>query len=304
MSRPRVCITGAGGFVGSALAEGFAALGWHVTGIDIAFDDATRARLGAVDLVVADLSQGIPHAVPDAQLVVHAAAVTTDHETLGWTPAAHLAANTRTLLTVLEHAARRRPDAFVFLSSSGVFGPLDGGDGLRDTDTPTAHTPYAAAKQAGELLVPAAVGGIAAAHVVRLGYVYGPHEAARSSRARVSLVAQWMADARKGRPLLVRADDPVREWTFSEDLAPALARLVSEPAAGHVVHLCAPHIVSDHEMATLVAGHFPGVALQQAPPTAATKPPMRPSPLPCLADFSWTTPRAGIARLVALEMAA
>jgi nucleoside-diphosphate-sugar epimerase len=304
MTPSRVCITGAGGFVGSALAEGFAALGWHVTGIDRAFDDAARARLGAVDLVVADLAQEIPPTVPNAQLFVHAAAVTADHEMLGWTPATHLSANMRPLLTVLEHAARRRPDAFVFLSSSGVFGPLDGSARLRDTDVPTAGSPYAAAKRAGELLVPAALDGVSAAHVVRLGYVYGPHEAARSSRSRVSLVARWLEQARTGGPLLVHADDPAREWTFTEDLAPALARLVSGPVAGRVVHLCAPHVVGDHEMAALVAGHFPGIVLQQAPPTAATKPPLRPSALPCLADFPWTSPRNGIARLVATEVAA
>ena len=305
MTHPRVCITGAGGFVGSAIAEGFAALGWQVTAVDRGFDDAARARLTAADLVMADLDLGVPPNLPSAaRLVVHAAAVTTDHETMGWTAAAHVAANMRPLLAVLEHVARTRPDAFVFLSSSGVFGPDDGSDALRDTDTPTAATPYAVAKRAGELLTLSALDGRSAAHVVRLGYVYGPHEAARPSRERVSLVAQWLADARAGRPLHVREDDPARDWTFSTDLAPALACLVSGPGSGRPLHLCSPHVMRDSAVAGLVASHFPGAGLRRASAAGPTKPPMHPSEVASFRDFAWTTPDAGIARLAAMEAAA
>jgi nucleoside-diphosphate-sugar epimerase len=303
MSPSRACITGAGGFVGSALCEGFVALGWQVTAVDRAFDAAARARLVAAELVTADLAMGVPTRVPATQLLVHAAAVTTDHETLGWTPATHVAANMRPLLAVLEHAATTRPEAFVFLSSSGIFAPHDGSDGLRDTDAPTAQSPYAVAKRAGELLVPTALDGTSAVHVVRLGHVYGPYETVRPSRARVSLVAQWLANARQGRPLLVRADNPLREWTFCEDLAPALARLVMGPAAGRPVHLCSPYLAGDRAMAALVAGHFPDAVIEPAPPGAPTKPFMRPSTLAPLDEFAWTTPAHGIARLAAREVA-
>jgi nucleoside-diphosphate-sugar epimerase len=44
MSR-RVLITGAGGFVGSHLAEGFMALDYTVTAFDRSFDAPTRQRL-------------------------------------------------------------------------------------------------------------------------------------------------------------------------------------------------------------------------------------------------------------------
>lgn len=304
MSRTTVCITGAGGFVGSALAEGFAALGWSVTAVDRAFDDGARARLAGTDLTSADLAAGAPADLPEARVVIHAAAMTTDPTALGWTPAEHVAANIRPLLAMLEYAARARPEAFVFLSSSGVFAPGDGEDGLRDTDTPTARSPYAAAKRAGELLVHAALEGLAATHVVRLGYLYGPHEAARPTRARVSLVARWMSDAREGRPLPVSADDPLRDWTFSEDLAPALARLVEEPGRGRPVHLCSPHVMRDSAMAALVAGHVTGATIRTVPAPAATKAPMRASRIAALDSFAWTTPEAGIARLAATQVAA
>ena len=300
----RVVITGAGGFVGSTLAAGFAALGWRVSALDRAFDDETRTRLSGVDLITADLSYDAPAVLPPARLVVHAAAVTTDPAGLGWTPAAHVAANVRPLLAMLEYAARTRPDAFVFLSSTGVFAASDGTDTLTDVDQARGATPYAVAKRCGEALVPAALDGATAAHVVRLGYLYGPHEAARPTRARVSLVAQWMAAARAGRAIETRADDPKRDWTFAPDLAPALARLVSSRPAGRPLHLGGPHAIADSAMAALVVRHFPGASMVPVAAAGPMKPPMRPSDVPALLDFPWTTPPNGVARLAATTVVA
>lgn len=304
MSESRaVVITGAGGFVGSALAVGFAALGWHVTAVDLAFDDDARTRLAGLHLVTADLSGSVPNDLPAAALVVHAAATTTDPAEHGRSNAAHLAANTRPLLSMLEYAARTSPEAFLFVSSSGVFVASDGRDVLTDADLPTGRSPYAVAKRAGELITLAALDGIAAAHVVRLGYLYGPREVARPSRARTSLVAQWLAAAREGRPLAVRSDDPVRDWTFTPDLAPALARLVARPPAGRPVHLCSPFVVRDSAMAARIASHFDGAVCAFEPATAALKPPMRATDVTGLGDLRWTDPATALAQLATEETA-
>lgn len=295
----RVVITGAGGFVGSTVAAGFAALGWQVTAVDRVFDDEARSRLAAADLVTADLTTHAPTGLPAARLVVHAAAVTTDHLELGWSRAVHIAANVRPLLAMLDYATRTRPEAFVFLSSTGVFAPGDGVAALTDAVTPTATSPYAVAKRAGELLVPAALAGVTTAHVVRLGYLYGPFEAARPSRSRVSLVSEWLAAARAGLPLAVRADDPVRDWTFAPDLAPALARLIETPGRAAPVHLGSPHVVTDGHLAAMVARQVPGATIVTVPVSGPLKPPMAPSDIPGLAAFPWTSPEAGVAALAA-----
>lgn len=297
MSR-RVVVTGAGGFVGSAVAAGFAALGWQVTAVDRAFDDDVRKRLAATDLVTADLSADAPVGLPPARLVVHAAAVTTDPETMGWTAARHIAANTRPLLGLLEDAAQTRPEAFVFLSSTGVFAPEDGHGALTDADWPTGLSPYAVAKRAGELLAPAALAGLAAVHVVRLGYLFGPFETPRQSRTRVSLPTGWLAAAGAGRPLDVRADDPARDWTSVGDLAPALARLIEGPAAAGPVHLGSPHVVTDRALATILVRLVPGAAIATVPAAGPLKPPMAASDVPALRGFAWTPPAEGLAALV------
>ncbi len=305
MSAPgSVLVTGAGGFVGGALAVVVAALGWAVTALDREFDAAARARLHGCTLVTAALGDTAPADLPPATLVIHAAAITTPASDLGWTPAAHVAANVRPLVAMLEYAARTRPAAFVFLSSSGVFAAGDGGDVLTDADVPTGTSPYAAAKRAGELLTVAALEGISAAHVVRLGYLYGPHETARPTRARPSLVVRWLEAARAARPLVVPSSDPTRDWTFTPDLAPALARLVARPPAARPVHLCSPFMLKDSAMAALIAGHVPGAVCATEPADAPTKPPMRASDLSHLGDVRWTAPHAGVARLFAGEVAA
>lgn len=304
MSAPgSVLVTGAGGFVGSALAEGFAALGWAVTALDVAFDATTRERLRGCALTTATLGDAAPMDLPPVTLVIHAAALTTAAADLGWTPAAHVAANVRPLVAMLEYAARTRPAAFVFLSSSGVFAAGDGGDALTDTDVPTGTSPYAAAKRAGELLTVAALEGLSAAHVVRLGYLYGPHETVRPTRARPSAVARWLAAARDGQSLLVPADDPRRDWTFTPDLAPALARIIAHAPAAPVVHLCSPFTRTDSAMAALIAAHVTGAVCATGPAIGPAKAPMQASDLSHL-GLQWTAPDVALARLVAAEVAA
>lgn len=298
MSR-RATVTGAGGFIGGQIAAGLAAAGWQVVGVDRSFDEQARTRLRGTDLLEADLSCGFPD-VPRADIIVHAAAVTTDDETLGITPAAHLAANTAPLLSALVHAAATGAGSFVFLSSTGVFAPGDGAPDLTDACTPTALHPYAAAKRAGEALVPAGLSGICPAHVVRLGHLFGPGEAARPTRAKVSLVRRWCDASARGEVLELPADDPRRDWTWAPDLAPALLRLVTSDPANRPLHLTSGHVLSDVQLARLIVCARPGTTVCIGPEIGA-KPPAVSSVIPALDGFRWTTPEEGLAVLLAEE---
>lgn len=294
MKQARVLVTGAGGFVGGALAAGLAGLGARVTGLDRTFDAAAQRHLKGVDLVEYDIAQdedGL-HAL-SADVMIHAAALTTNPAALGMTEAEHVSANMMPLLAMLRHAGRVRPDAFVFLSSSGVFDAADGSPNLTDTDVATAEGPYSAAKKAGEVLVPGALRGVCATHVLRLGYIYGPNEVARTTRARVSLVQAWVNAARVGEDIVINGTDARRDWTFAPDLAPAIARIVAGKGRVRPVHLCPPTALADRDVANAIAARFPGVIVKSGP-TAPTKAPMVPSNLPELHGFAWTSLAVGL----------
>lgn len=295
-------LTGAGGFVGGQIAAGLLAAGWRVAAIDVSFDADARARLQGAELFEADLSERFPD-LPRADLMIHAAALTTDAESLGITSAAHIRANLAPLLAALDHAAATRAGGFVFLSSTGVFAPTDGAPDLTDACVPRATHPYAAAKRAGELLVPAALADVCPAHVLRLGYLYGPGETARPSRANVSLVRRWCDAADRGEALSVPADDPRRDWTWAPDLGPALLRLASSAPANRPLHLTSGHILSDGQLARLVARLNPGTIVRRGPAIGA-KPPAVPSAMPALEGFRWTSPEEGLAALMTQRTAA
>lgn len=319
MNRRRVLITGGGGFVGSALASGFVERGWHVTAMDSAFAADPESRHDGVQRITAEIGQTPSPEVPAVDVVVHAAWVTTGPESLGISDEAYQVLNLDPLRDTLHRTVESGTPAFVFLSSSGVFSPDDGkggghgittGDrlatdaGLTDDLEPTGASPYARAKRAGEVMTATMTERTGtAAHVVRLGYVFGPGEVARPSRAGVSLVAGWVEAAQAGRPLEVRSDDPLRDWTFAPDLAAALERLVARPAAGRPVHLGSPCVVRDAALAEAVASGFPGAEVQAVPPHRPVKAPMVPSDLPELRDVDWTSPAAGVRAILESEVA-
>jgi nucleoside-diphosphate-sugar epimerase len=294
-----VLITGAGGFVGSHLAMGLAALGYQVTALDRAFDPAARVRMTGMQLVEVDLAvpdMAIP-GIGEGCIVIHAAALTTNPAALGMTEAEHVAANMAPLLAMLRYAGRVRAGCFVFLSSSGVFAAGDGSPDLCDTDLPTASGPYSAAKRAGEMLVPSALAEGTRPFCLRLGYLYGPHEVARPTRQRVSLLQDWVNRAERGEVIELATPAPRRDWTFAPDLAPAIARLVSGPGDPRPRHLCAPHAVTDIEVMALLRGHYPRLSVRKVA-AAPIKAPMQPSHFPELHGFGWTGLASGLSQIV------
>ena len=301
MKKRQVLVTGAAGFVGRALSLGFADLGWEVVGLDCAFDEGWEHE--GMRHSIAELAEGVPSDVPEVDLVIHSAWVTTDPEKLGITTKEYIDLNIGPLLTMLEYAKHISPSAFVFLSSSGVFAATDADEGLKDTYLPKCTSPYAAAKREGEALtLSSALDSKTEVHVVRLGYLFGPGEVARPSRVDVSCVASWLAAARQGKALEVRSDDPLREWTFTSDLAVALEQVVDGPSVGHAVHMGSTHVSRDSAVAALIASEFPGTESVTVSAEGLVKPPMIPSDIPALRDFVWTDPNTGLRTLLAAEV--
>ena len=297
MTQPRghVVVTGAGGFVCSALALALAGAGWRVTGVDRAFDAAARERLTGIALVEADLLEtpGIIAGLAPTALV-HGAALTVAPEKIGLTRAAHLAANVGLLTHAMTEARQAGADRMLFLSSTGVFDTTDGvgEDRLTEDVMPTGQGPYSAAKRAGEEITRAAAEPGFATLSVRLGHIFGPGEAVRPSRQHLSLPHRMAAEAGA---ITCGSAGAQREWAWLPDLADGLAATLDalpqmDPG---VIHAGNPPVMSDEDLAALIA---PGRA-QTFAATGPVRPPMgtvRPSPLRAV---TWTPIATGLATL-------
>jgi nucleoside-diphosphate-sugar epimerase len=167
MTPSRVFITGAGGFIGAALADRFAALGAEVRGVDIHADPARS-------IIAGDIAEpgDWQAAVAGCDLVIHTAAIVSMR---GSDPGAVWRTNALGTRHVLDAARRAEAARVVHLSSVTVFG-FAFPDGV-DESYPTQPNgvPYVDTKVAAEALVLRAhAAGEIACTIVRPGDVYGP----------------------------------------------------------------------------------------------------------------------------------
>jgi nucleoside-diphosphate-sugar epimerase len=162
-----VFITGAAGFIGSALAERFRALGSEVTGVDL-LADATAGVLAG------DISQAgeWQEAMAGCDLVVHTAAIVSNAAGLD----AQWRVNVMGTRMALDGAARAGAGRFIHLSSIRAFSDLGYPDGADERHpVRTDGNPYVDTKVAAEQVVlQAHAAGELPCTVIRPGDVYGP----------------------------------------------------------------------------------------------------------------------------------
>jgi UDP-glucuronate 4-epimerase len=236
----RVLVTGAAGFIGSALCHALLDRGDEVVGIDNLNDyydvrlklarlDRLRPRKGFVfqklDIVerkpVADL-----FATAKFDAVMHLAAQAGVRYSIE-NPSAYTDANIVGFLHILEGCRRSRVEHLVFASSSSVYGantrlPFSEHDNV---DHPVSL--YAATKKANELMAHsyAHLYGLACTGL-RFFTVYGPW--GRPDMALFKFTEGILA----GRPIPVfNRGDMVRDFTYVDDIVEGIVRVIGQPAA-------------------------------------------------------------------------
>jgi UDP-glucose 4-epimerase len=202
-----VVVTGAAGFLGSRTAELLEADGHDVVRVTRP-NGAMRA--GTAEAVRIDAGEPEARALLDGcDAVFHFAGVP-DPARSRADPARAVRENVGTTLNLLE-------------------GCLEHGCGLVYPSTVRAGVepppdPYALSKRLGEL---ACTLHPARATVVRLTSVFGPGQVAWEGAT--GAIATFAARALEGAPLVIRGDpDRARDFTYVDDVVPALAAIVSE----------------------------------------------------------------------------
>jgi nucleoside-diphosphate-sugar epimerase len=240
---PRALVTGCAGFIGSHLARRLVSHGWDVVGVD-AFTDFYARRLKESNLaalreeprfrfVEADLLDAPLEALlEDRDTVFHLAGQPGVRQSFGAGALACVRNNVRATERLLASSARRHLRAFVYASSSSVYG-VQGTSPVREDAPLRPISPYGQTKVLTERLAESAWRrrGVP---VVGLRYftVYGPGQ--RPDMA----VARFVASALAGRPLTINGTGlQIREFTFVNDVVRATIGAAERGRAGAVYNV-------------------------------------------------------------------
>lgn len=222
MAAGPVTITGAGGFIGGAVAERYRSTGHAVRGVDVVADPG-RAIVGG------DVSRrgGWETALDGAELVVHTAALVSNTATRDQAWAVNVA-GTRNVLDAARDAGARRVLVF---SSAAVYSHRRTGTVTEDTPVRPGDGVYGDTKIAAEnVALQVAAEGDLEVTILRPADVYGP-----GSRPWTVLPVR---NLRAGRVVLPARGRGVFDPVYIDDLVAAViaAGEVAE-ASGRVVNL-------------------------------------------------------------------
>ncbi|MHA7817666.1 MAG: NAD-dependent epimerase/dehydratase family protein [Pseudohaliea sp.] len=204
-------VTGATGFIGTALCESLAARG----------DDVLRAGRDPAGELPLDLAADAePVVPPGVEVVFHLAGLA--HRSA---PAAlHGRINHRGTVALARAAAAAGVPHFVFLSSVKALGPARGPAPRGERDGGLPRDGYGRAKAAAEReLAAIAAESAMAVTVLRPALVYGP-----GARGNLELLSRWVA---AGRPAPPSAG--ARSLIGRDDLVRLLRLVAAQPAAGY-----------------------------------------------------------------------
>jgi nucleoside-diphosphate-sugar epimerase len=272
----RILVTGAAGFIGSSLIDRLLAAGHEVVGID-SFEDyydrrfkeaAVAPALGSaryrlieaniLDLAAEDRPESLSDLVRWADVVYHLAAQAGVRASWGATFATYTDNNVLATQLMLEAAKQEGVDAFVYASSSSVYGDTDVFP-MREEAKCCPFSPYGVTKLAAEHLCQLYWRNFSLPTVsLRFFTVYGPRQ--RPDMA----FHKFMHAMAKGAPIEVYGDGhQTRDFTFIEDIVGGLVAAPGAPA-GSVLNLGGGSRVSLAQALDVlgeVAGRAPEVRL-------------------------------------------
>ncbi|KQV79036.1 protein CapI [Massilia sp. Root351] len=250
----KVLVTGAAGFVGSAVAARLAAMGHSVVGCDN-FNDYYDPRLktGRVQSLLApagiachsvELADGAQvQALFEREqpaLVVHLAAQAGVRYSID-NPAAYVQSNLVAFGHMLEACRHHKVQHLLYASSSSVYGANASLPFSEDDKTDAPVSMYAATKKANELMAHSYSHLFALpATGLRFFTVYGPW--GRPDMAYFSFAEKMM----RGEPIPVFAEGKLsRDFTYIDDIVEGVVRLLHkpQPAAGANGEDRVPHTV-------------------------------------------------------------
>jgi len=248
-----ILVTGAAGFLGSALANRLAADGHSVRGLDdLSAGDPGRLS-PSVLFTRGDVSDRpkLWTLLQDVECVYHLAARVSVQESVLY-PREYNAVNVGGTVSVMEAMRDAGVSRVVLVSSGAVYGE-QGRQPLAETQAPDPRSPYAVSKLAAEYYV-RTIGSLWGLESValRMFNAYGPGQPLPASHAPV--IPRFLRQAQQGGSLVVHGDgSQTRDYIYLDDAVDAMVAAASARNVDkQVINVGSGRETSVRELARLV----------------------------------------------------
>jgi UDP-glucose 4-epimerase len=246
-------ITGAAGFLGSALANHLAREGHHVRGLDNLSTGDPQVLSPDVIFTRGDVSDRpkLWTLLQEIDCVYHLAARVSVPESILY-PSEYNAVNVGGTVSLMEAMRDVGVKRVVFTSSGAVYGDQDK-QPLQETATPNPHSPYAVSKLAAEYYV-RTIGNLWGIETVilRIFNAYGPGQHLPASHPPV--IPNFLRQSFRGGTLVMHSSGyQTRDYIYLDDVVRAMTAAGTTPGIGNqVINVGTGEETSVRELARLV----------------------------------------------------
>jgi nucleoside-diphosphate-sugar epimerase len=214
-----ILVTGAGGFIGSALVTALLGCGARVRALAGAPGDAVRALPKEVTAMRGEITDplAVSELMAGADVVIHLAGPPSVARSFDQ-PAEYARIHVAGTATVLDACRRSAVRRLIYISSAEVYGRPQTNPVAEDHPL-QARSPYAAAKIGAEKLIESFVLAYAMPVIILRPFsVYGPGLSSES------LIAAILRQAERSECVRLASLKPVRDYCYIKDLSAAIVR--------------------------------------------------------------------------------
>jgi nucleoside-diphosphate-sugar epimerase len=253
----RVLVTGGAGFIGSHLSEALSTLGASVAVLDdlSGSDGSNLAHLKNIELIRGSIldDSAVARAIQGARYVFHLAAMVSVPASVA-NPDIYHQVNTDGTVRILDAARKAGVQRVMFSASSSAYGDSEVLPKI-ETMAPSAQSPYAATKMAGEQYIRAYASSFEMDAVsLRYFNIFGPRQNANSAYAGVIAAFARMLLAGQ-HPTITGDGTATRDFTFVHNAVHAnlLAARHPNKLHGDVFNVATARSCTITELATKMA---------------------------------------------------